>query len=143
MKAFISLAVVFAAFNSQAFVSSCDSTSKLECTVKYYSKDPAKTSTEVHTGSFEMVNWDEPSEAYCEASVAFNKNDLYITAGLTEPRSLSVAVSRKFKDGTTSDYYSAAATIGEQNQMNMSLSLAPNTNAANIHGVDVYCKILN
>lgn len=144
MKLALALGLIFTSLSSFAYVSDCDAVTKLSCTTKYYSlQNNNRTAEAVSAESnFELVNWDEPSLAYCEASVGFNQKGVYILATLSPENELSVSVTRDSSvDRNPHDYFSSKAVISEKGEFNTSLSLSPVTKSG-VYGLEVTCKIV-
>ena len=143
MKLALVLGLLVSSLSSFAYVTDCDSLTKLSCTTKYYSLKNNQRVEEVVNSSanFELVNWDEPSVAYCEASVGFNQKGVYILATLSPENEVSVSITRdSSEDKTGHDYFSAKALINEKHEFNSSLSLSP-TLKSGLYGLEVNCKI--
>lgn len=102
MKIIFSILAMVISTQTFAHVSECNQTEKLSCEVKYLVKSEGRLQVrkEVAVASYELMDWDEPSLAYCQALVGFNKNKIYIMAGASDTNTVSIAIRHNGQDVT-------------------------------------------
>jgi hypothetical protein len=88
------LTLAISATSFAGYTTECQQTEKIKCTVEYNIRTAEKLVTEkvISSSGYELVNWDEPSLAYCEASVGFNQNDIYVLGSMNSQKQITVAI---------------------------------------------------
>jgi len=146
MKTLLAVLTLASTLSAHAYVMDCEQNTKLTCQVTYYARNAAGSlSKEVvtHSSNYELMNWDEPSLSYCEASVGFNDNNLYIEAALTEAsKDLQVRMMRSSVGGKVEDQFSTTSTYTQGQTVKASFSLATELNSTDVYAVEVSCKAL-
>lgn len=100
MKIVFSILALLVSSQTFAHVSECNQTAKLSCEVKYLVKSDGRLQVkkEVAVASYEMMDWDEPSQSYCEASVGFNQNNIYVLGTASDDNNVSIAIRHGSQD---------------------------------------------
>lgn len=128
MKSLYILCLALCGVPAYAFTSDCEQNTTLSCQVSYnaLSADGSRRielKSEVREAKFELVNWDEPSVAYCEASVGFNDNGLYIAGSLSEDMNAAVSMTRTSAGGGSPDRVDSRFPVARNQSFESALSL--------------------
>ncbi|MBY0516487.1 MAG: hypothetical protein K2P81_06240 [Bacteriovoracaceae bacterium] len=144
MKFLLVFSLSLLSLNGYSYVSECEQSTTLKCEVTYYAKDndqnitTTKISTQAH---YELVNWDEPSLAFCQAWVGFNKKGLYIEAHLTEEsQSLSIRMMKSHNGEVSNDQASSEMKFLLGETYTSSLSLG-NQTTEGVYASIIKCNV--